>query len=213
MKGLVLKDFYNLKPSFLILGIALIFLGIMSVDKGENFAGAISVVLVMLPLIIATNTFGLDEKVKWESYAMTMPITRKDIIKGRYITLIISVIIITIFIAIVNIFIQILGGTMNFSEIIETVLLCLSVGIVFSAIMLAIVCKFGLEKMRIVLMFFIVIPALIGTYIQEFIGKANTLFNFGILLNYAIYILPIIAIFICFISYIISVKIYEKKEF
>lgn len=213
MKGLVLKDFYNMKSTLLMLCGVLIFIGAMAVSKGENFASSISVVLVMLPVAIVTNTFGFDEKVKWENYAITMPITRKDIIKSKYITLIISVIAATAFITIVNIFIQVLSSRIIFSGIVETISFGFSVGIIFSAIIIPIVCKFGLEKMRILLMLIVVIPCLIIAYLQDNVNQIKTLFNLNVLINYGVYIIPVIAILLCFISYLISVKIYEKKEF
>lgn len=213
MRGLVLKDFYNMKSTLLMLGGVLLFIGAMAVSQGENFTSSIPVILIVLPLAIVTNTFSFDEKIKWENYAMTMPITRKDIIRSRYITLIISVIVATILITIINAFVEMLSGGIIFSRIVETISFGLSVGFIFSSIIIPIICKFGLEKMRILLMLIVIIPCLIMAYLQDNMEQMKILFDSNFLIHYGVYIIPIIAIFIWFISYIISVKIYRKKEF
>ncbi|MDO4535441.1 MAG: ABC-2 transporter permease [Clostridium perfringens] len=210
MRGLVLKDFYNMKSSLLILVCVLVFLEVVSIIQGEGSGSITTTILVMIPMIIATNTIGMDEKTKWDNYAMTMPITRKDIIKSRYLTLITIVTLTTIIIIGINIFIQSLSGEIVLYKILENVSFELSIGIILSAIIIPIICKFGLEKARIALMGFILIPLLVGSYLEDnLIGYSNI----EILISHMVYILPIIAILMCFISYIISVNIYKKKEF
>lgn len=213
MRGLVLKDFYNMKSSLLILIGIVIFLNIVSIIEGEGSGSITTTILVMLPMIIATNTIGMDEKTKWDNYAMTMPISRKDVVKSKYVTLITIVGLTTVVIVAINIFLQGLKGEILLSNILENISLNLSIGMILSAIIIPIVCKFGLEKARIALMTFIIIPIFIGSYLEgnlaQFIGYSNI----EVLVSYIAYILLAIAFLACLISYLISVKIYEKKEF
>lgn len=213
MRGLVLKDFYNMKTSFLILVGVIIFLNVVSIIEGDSSGSISSFVLIMLPMIIATNTFGMDEKTKWDNYALTMPITRKDIVKSKYITVIVITAVATIVIIGINIFIGSLSGEIVFSVIFSNILFNISVGIIFSSIMIPMVCKVGIEKARIALMAFILIPTLAGSYIENNLGEFPKSLGVEVLMSNIGYISFGIAILMCFISYIISVKIYEKKEF
>ncbi len=213
MRGLILKDFYNMKSSLLILACVLVFLEVLSIIQGESSGSITTTILVMIPMIIATNTIGMDEKTKWDNYAMTMPITRKDIIKSRYLTLVIIVTLTTTVIIGINIFIQDLNGEIFLYKILENISFELSIGIILSAVIILIICKLGLEKARIALMGFILIPLFVGSYLEDNLGQLIGYSNIEILMRYVAYMLPIIAILVFFISYIISVNIYKEKEF
>ena len=139
MRGLILKDFYNMKSSLLILACVLVFLEVLSIIQGESSGSITTTILVMIPMIIATNTIGMDEKTKWDNYAMTMPITRKDIIKSRYLTLVIIVTLTTTVIIGINIFIQDLNGEIFLYKILENISFELSIGIILSAVIILII--------------------------------------------------------------------------
>ena len=142
---------------------------------------------------------------------MTMPVTRKDIIKSRYLTLILSVIAITLVTIIANIIVESLNGEVLLSSLIKEVSFCISVGIIIVSVMIPIVCKFGLEKMRIIYITCMFIATFFITELapNEFLMSKDLVW----LNSYIEVILPALAICICFISYIISVEIYKKKEF
>lgn len=213
MRGLILKDFYNMKHSFLVLIAVVVFLNVISIVEGDNSGSISSFILVMLPMIIATNTTGMDEKAKWDNYALTMPIMRKDIVKSKYVTLITIITVTTAIIMAINIFIQSLNGEIVFSEIFSNILFNISVGIIFASIMIPMICKVGIEKARIALMVFVLIPTFVCSYIENNLDKLPDLSIINGLMSSIGYILFAVAILVCFVSYIISVNIYEKKEF
>lgn len=83
MKGLLLKDFYNLKKNGIFMLITLIcfgFFGAMG-EMGASFV--IMWGLIASMQIITTFTF--DEAVKWNSFGMTMPVTRKELVGAKFI--------------------------------------------------------------------------------------------------------------------------------
>ena len=83
MKGLIIKDFLNLKKHskyYIILMIFYFILGIANEDF-IMFGSMIIVFSAILPI----TAISYDEKNNWDSYALTMPISRKDLIVSRYI--------------------------------------------------------------------------------------------------------------------------------
>lgn len=77
MKGLIIKDFMNLKKSlkmFLIISVFYFFMAI-STDNPYFFT---SILTVILP-ITTISLFSYDDMAKWDVYALTMPFDRKKL--------------------------------------------------------------------------------------------------------------------------------------
>ncbi len=82
MRGLLLKDFYIAKSNIIILGISLIVIGL-----GLSFLMESSSILVLSPAIFTTAVFisiTADASSKWNKFAVTMPVSRQQIISGKY---------------------------------------------------------------------------------------------------------------------------------
>ena len=88
MKSMVLKDLYNIKcnaksvlVSFLVLAVAMASTGV-----GVLYAGAV----LCSSLII--STFAYDDRCDWTKYAMVMPVSRKELVAGKYVMLALMVV-------------------------------------------------------------------------------------------------------------------------
>lgn len=87
MQGLLTKDFLTLKKKYgmlrLIMDIAII-AALMIVLDG---AGALYISFLMIPLEVASMIISLtscDEQWKWGKYAISLPVSKKTIVKSRY---------------------------------------------------------------------------------------------------------------------------------
>lgn len=77
MKGMLLKEMYNLKQTariYLILTVLWLAIGVAQRDGGY-----ISGLTAMLMVLIPINAIAYDESSKWERYALTMPVLRRDL--------------------------------------------------------------------------------------------------------------------------------------
>lgn len=83
MKGLLLKDFYNLKKNGVFLLITLICFGFVGAMSGMSADFVILWGMVASMQII--TTFAFDEAVKWSSFGMTMPVMRKELVRSKFI--------------------------------------------------------------------------------------------------------------------------------
>ena len=216
MKGLLIKDILNMKNYMKQLVLVLIFFIAYGIFlKNGTFVG--TMITLMLSMQVIT-TMSYDEYAKWDKYALTMNINRKDIIISKYIFFTISIIIgivvgITTSIAI-N---QIAKLDTGMNEIIVTSIVVPCVFAILFSIIIPVVFKNGVEKGRIVMMIVLFIPAVLVAAIVKISENNNIpmpngptlemIFNFGLI---GVILLTIISIFM---SYKISLSIYNKKEF
>ena len=216
MKGLLIKDILNMKNYMKQLVLVLIFFiayGILL--KIGTFVG--TMITLMLSMQVIT-TMSYDEYAKWDKYALTMNINRKDIIISKYIFFTISIIIgivvgITTSIAI-N---QIAKLDTGMNEIIVTSIVVPCVFAILFSIIIPVVFKTGVEKGRIVMMLILFIPAILVGAIVKISEKANITMpspsNLEILMKFGVLGLVLLTILAVFISYKVSLSIYNKKEF
>ena len=216
MKGLLIKDILNMKNYMKQLVLVLIFFiadGIFL--KNGTFVG--TMITLMLSMQVIT-TMSYDEYAKWDKYALTMNINRKDIIISKYIFFTISIIIgivvgITTSIAI-N---QIAKLDTGMNEIIVTSIVVPCVFAILFSIIIPVVFKTGVEKGRIVMMLILFIPAILVGAIVKISEKANITMpspsNLEILMKFGVLGLVLLTILAVFISYKVSLSIYNKKEF
>jgi ABC-2 type transport system permease protein len=203
MTGLILKDIYNLKKHskvYLILLVFYFFMG-MANDNSAMFGSMLSIVAAMLPI----TAMAYDEKNNWDRYALTMPLSRKDMVLSRYI--------LGLIFALVAFIIAMASSLLlNKDSLLENIAMNLgTLGFVMllMAIIFPILFKFGVEKGRILMMIIFMAPT----------GIILLLSNYGIQLpdektmKTFLYYSPIAVIIIFILSLFISISIYNKKEF
>lgn len=203
MTGLILKDIYNLKKHskvYLILLVFYFFMG-MANDNSAMFGSMLSIVAAMLPI----TAMAYDEKNNWDRYALTMPLSRKDMVLSRYI--------LGLIFALVAFIIAMASSLLlNKDSLLENIAMNLgTLGFVMllMAIIFPILFKFGVEKGRILMMIIFMAPT----------GIILLLSNYGVQLpdektmKTFLYYSPIAVIIIFILSLFISISIYNKKEF
>ena len=216
MKGLIIKDILNLKNYMKQLILVLIFfIAYGFFLKNGTFVG--TMITLMLSMQVIT-TMSYDEYAKWDKYALTMNINRKDIVLSKYVFFIMSIIIGMVVGVISSTTInQILQSDINMNEIIATSIVVPCIFAILFSIVIPVVFKNGVEKGRIVMMIVLFIPAVLVAAIVKISENNNIpmpngptfemIFNFGLI---GVILLTIISIFM---SYKISLSIYNKKEF
>ena len=108
MVGLIIKDMMNLKKQILIYVFFIIFYGIFSFANGNDqlFWFAIIIIGIMTPI----TSIAFDERVKWDKFALTMPIKRKDLVLSKYI---LSYMTVLLSILVYLIYLLVLGRTID----------------------------------------------------------------------------------------------------
>ena len=85
MKGLILKDLLNLKSTFKMLGVMMLFFAVVFLPQGN---GAIFGIIIMMFAMMVVTTISCDDLAKWDAYALTMPVTRKEMVLSKYLVMV-----------------------------------------------------------------------------------------------------------------------------
>lgn len=215
MKSLILKDLYNIGHNaksmfFMLLVFAFIFI---------PFSGPQAYIIasgILCSMMIIT-TFSFDDSSKWMKYAMVTPVTKKDLVAGKFIVLLIF----SAIGAVSGLVIGSVGGIIvhkvDYSNI-SNILIMLFITIVslviaeiIGSVSIPLLFKFGAEKARMLSLVALIIPAAIC------FGVYELLLFFGVSFtdNFVFILLccsPVVALLWNLLMYKISYVIFSKKE-
>ena len=217
MKGLIIKDLCVIKNQMKTLLLVLAFFIIFSIINEDA-----TFILFLVPfymIMILITTFNYDEFNKWDSFCNSLPLSRKEIVKSKYILFNATSLIVLILGIIASLIIPIFIENITFESIFASI-----IGVAFGiclviSLLIPFYYKFGSQKGRIMLFLCIVILALlIGAITSldifnniELMNLINNLNNLS--LGMFALLLIIVTVIIMTISYYISIKIYSNKEF
>lgn len=211
MIGLIKKDFLILKSNlkvFLIVVAISIFWGLQGNIENALFILPIMVVMIFL------STFSYDEVSNWNTYAISLPNGRRNVIKAKYISSIILLLITFIIMLIIAIFTIKTGSNNMTQSMIISDLIGGSIGAIISiSLLYPFMIKYGAINGRIIVFAFIMGISGIGYILSKTI-KLSYITNFIDSLGNRVYLyIFILVVLILLGSYLISNKIYTSKEF
>lgn len=216
LKGLIIKDLRNIKSYkstilfFLVLSCITSFLQ-------DNTISFISVFITICFGMMATASFSYDHLANADRYLLTLPVTRKDMVKARYLYIILMTVLGALIGSALSIIFQFVK-TGDMGKILDY--LSVSLGSVFGIMILQmfqvpILYKFGAEKGRLIQMVMIILVMFTVSGVTAFLIKISpfSLQNFeNMLKQYGLALIGIVVIILYFVSYKISIRIFEKKE-
>ena len=214
MKSLILKDLYNIGHNVKSMLFILVVFAVALIPT-SGVAGYIFVCAILCSMMIVT-TFSFDDNSKWTRYAMIMPVSKKDLVAGKFIVLAIFCLAGSLF----GLVVGSIGGLtiksisfdlIGIGELLLFALTAWVVSIIFGSMSIPLVFKFGAEKGRVLLLISFLFPAALcfGIY-QLFVILDIELtehFMFALLCSS-----PIIALIWCYVMYQISYRIFSKQE-
>jgi len=204
MSGLMMKDLFNLRPMAKTLILMFFIFGIIFIPMGNVMT--VYFLLMIFAALLPMTSLTMDDLAKWDRYALTMPVTRKDIVTSKYLLMI-------IFFCVSIVISGIIAGFSYYlmpqnATPLWFIILVGSLGLFYGALLFPLLYKFGSEKARYMMF---VLMAVIGILLVGWFA----LFGESVTGNLLIYILITAAVSVAaFIaSYFVSVRLYEKKEF
>ncbi len=202
MKGMLMKDLMNLKQQARVyLLIIAVWLVVGVVNRDAAFFGG---VMMMLTVLVPMSAVAFDEKAKWDRYALTMPVSRADMVLSKYILALGCAVAGGIVAEVVSVLIS-----KNVAESLATNIAFTSVGIIFASVIFPMIFKLGVEKGRLM----IIAVALVPMLVVFTLSKLNIDMPSEEMIEGAAYFSPIIGAAAFTISFFISKRIYERKEF
>lgn len=210
MLGLIKKDFLIIKANLKSMVITFIVYLMLAFQGTFDVTFIIPIIGIMLFI----STFSYDDFNNWNSYAVTLPDGRRNVVRAKYIASIILTVVLGIIALAIGIGISyIKTNAINLNEIISSLMGTALSSITIISLLYPIVFKFGATNGKIILFAVVFGIAGIGTLIAQFIDMTPIINIINKLDNYLLIAIPIIYIILLGISYLISSKIYQNKEF
>ncbi len=209
MKGLFIKDLFVLKKTARVF-IALTGLYLlMAIFLHTDFGVLISFIMGMLTI----TSFAYDEQAKWDAYALTMPVSKRDMVLSKYVLAVILGIAGGLMGILLSLAAAVGQGAVNIITILQNTGIAVCATYVFSSIALPLVYKLGSEKSRMVLMLCYAAPILLGTIIINMLEDASiTMPQLLSAARIAAIILPFFTVIALVLSYRLSLSIFTKKD-
>ncbi len=202
MGGLILKDLYGLKQQLKIyIIIAVVWLLIAVTTRDMSFFSGL---VMMFTFLVPITSLAYDEKSRFDAYVLTMPVKRSDIVLSKYLLSLICGAVC----ALAGFFVNVICMNDIFETAVVTLIL-LCVGIFFSSIVLPLLFRFGVEKGRTIMMAVLLLPVILALLFSKF----DVAIPENEFIKYSLLFVPVITAVVFFVSFQISKKIYEKKEF
>ncbi|WP_254306729.1 ABC-2 transporter permease [Clostridium sp. 001] len=186
------------------------------VSFSQNNIGFLTGYTILFASMLVINTMSYDNIAKWDKYALTMPVARKDVVFSKYLVSIISSLM-GAAISVALCFAQeIYRHNLDAMGILSVTGIILAMGFLFISFILPIVYKFGVEKSRIFIFVIFIIPFAVIMLGRSKFAKLKlsplAVQYMNIILQYLPVIVLLITILIIVVSYSISVKIYSNKD-
>lgn len=210
MKGLLLKDYYEIRNQF---GIIIPLVGLYAIVTSfldGQFAFSASYILValitMLLAMLPTSSFAFDEWSGWDMYGLTMNVTRKQIVDAKYVLIFITAgaIFLADFVTLV-----LYGEDIMYAMVLAFVFAALTLPI--NGIMTPAIFKWGSEKGRMILMGMIIIPLLLSPFVPQDLDLST--WDPSIEFLMACFFGMLFLFFgVITISYFISLRVFKKRD-
>ena len=203
MKGLLKKDLYMiLKYGRMLLVMSALFLG-MSVVAEENFF--FIVYPALLGGVLPVTLLSYDERFGWNRYCDALPLTRRQVVDERYLMSLLSFLALYVLTLLVQAAVLLPKG--RGEDLLELAGLLPSLGLAAPALMLPITLRWGVEKWRIMYYFIIGVIVAAGlVFSNDLMGPNKAIGRWG-----AAAVLLVSVVFFA-ASWLLSVKLYEKRE-
>lgn len=210
MLGLIKKDFLLIKAN--LKSMVIIFIVYLMLAFQGTFDATFIVPLIGIMLFI--STFSYDDFNNCNSYAVTLPDGRRNVVRAKYIaSIILTVILGAVALAIGAGISYTKTNSINIDEIMSSLMGTMLSSVIIISLLYPIVFKFGATNGRIILFAVVFGIAGIGALIAQFVDMTFIINMINGLDNYLLIAIPVISIILLSISYAISNKIYKNKEF
>lgn len=212
LKGLLLKDLLILKRGILIGLAMLIFYGVLG--KEFNDASFLAGYFLLFFTLISISSYAYDEQARWTPYALTITMSRSKLVQSKYLLSLIMVIMGFLCSLIITIP-QLISKSGTFVLTISPIIWgSLYISLLINFLIIPILFKLGSENSRMIIFALCAIP----TIITILLGKNNMLPTLSkdlieTITRFLPYIGVISIVFFGFLSYYISLKIVNKKDF
>ena len=215
MTGLIVKDFLVMRKSIKTYILFLAFYFVMTALELLPISfvtSMVQLIIMMLPL----SAFSYDELAKWDRYAFSLPLGRRAVAGARYLFALLLSLFAALFGLVSCLVLSAFFHDPNLVENCLTVTVSLALGLLYCDILLPLTYKLGPERARpyFYLVIFLPIILLFGAYKLGLLDSLSFLLELpdAVVIPFLL-LLPLLPLLGMGVSYLISCRILERKEF
>ncbi|XOQ48130.1 MAG: ABC-2 family transporter protein [Eubacteriales bacterium] len=206
MIALITKDLLTMKK----LGIRVCVILVLYAFIFSSFGSVafLSAFIIIFSAMLIVNAFAYDELAKWDTYALSLPVTKKQIVLSRYL---LGFLFDTAG-YILSILLGLVSGNLD-SELSAIAYCFFAASLFITALMLPFLYKFGTQKARIWIMMFFIMPT-VGAALLKKLGINLSVFT-TISESTAEFLVAIflpVSLLLYAGSYFLSCRIFQNKE-
>lgn len=202
MKGLMKKELLTLwraSRGFLLMCVVFIIVSIFSQDN---------IIFLLMPIMISgllpSTLLSYDERCRWQEFSGSLPVTRAQLVSAKYLLGLICMTVVLVITALAHLIVH-----RNPSDTLFSMLGSMyGLSLFISAVSLPMMFKFGVEKGRL---WYYATLVLIGGASGASAGLAPELMQSE--LPAVLRFVPLIGIVLYAVSWLLSIRFYEKREF
>lgn len=211
MKGIFLNCFYKTLSGFKYLFVLVILGGLFLVGTGSySFIQPFTYLVITVISLNSLTCIRRDTETQWNCYEITMPLTRAEIITGKYLfylfSILISLICVTIFIVIAVLVHGNVFFVLGIRDIITLTVMGIGIPLTVATFYYPFVYTFGVDRSDVLLIVSLIIA---GAFIL-FLTYLTNLFFVNYFASLLFFASIILLLFIS--SFYITIKIFENCE-
>ena len=215
MIGLLKKEYYLMEgqmKSWLIVAVFCFFYSYFM--NADSF---LFMLIILIGIMSTMTVFSLDKACGWDTYAISLPLTRKEIVEARYLFAFLIDIGVSLACCLLMLLRGQINGGVNLPERLHSLFQILLVTILMQLLLFPVIYKLGVEKARFVYMAVFICLSLGVLGLSQLDDNGAVLAGIRInaekIMQYGEIAAVILAAAGLFLSLWLSVRIYEKKEF
>ena len=215
MIGLLKKEYYLMEgqmKSWLIVAVFGFFYSYFM--NADSF---LFMLIILIGIMSTMTVFSLDKACGWDTYAISLPLTRKEIVEARYLFAFLIDIGVSLACCLLMLLRGLINGGVNIPESLHSLFQILLVTILMQLLLFPVIYKLGVEKARFVYMAVFICLSLGVLGLSRLDDNGAVLAGLRLdvekIMQYGEIVAVILAAAGLFLSLRLSVRIYEKKEF
>lgn len=207
MKGLMVKELIEFKKRWIITAIIILVFSIYSITV------ALPMCLILPPVLSAVvfGSFIHEEQSKWRQYSIVMPYGRKKYVSSKYLAQILSLLFSMVIIAILWVISSVKNGVFDTGLLVVLLFSACVVGLIYPLVIFPITMAFSSSTSRL---FFLILNGAIGGFSgmtitgDNFINAVST----SKITSITPFIILAVIVAVYLLSWVLSIKIYEKRD-
>lgn len=215
MNGLLYKDLLNLTPTLKYLAFMALIFCVVFIPLGNELP--VYIILIMFGALLPTTAISFDTAARWDKYAVSLPVTRREIVAARYQLMVGGICVAGVISLIIAVAMMILmpgeGIFLPYFSPLMLMVLFVACGLLLGSIALPLTLKFGMEKMRYIIMVIALTPVVVIFGMSFFADLSGITPTDPVLMPVIIGVLLAVTALFVYVSFWLSVRIYAKKEF